>query len=355
MTTEVLRNMLYAGSLTLGGLGYVVLDEVHYLADRLRGAVWEEVIIQLPESVQVVALSATVSNAEEFGDWLEQVRGGTTVIVDENRPVPLWQHMLAGRRLYDLFARNGAVNPELRRLAQRDLVADRPGGRRPGRGAAAQCASAAVLVAGAGRGGAGHGHRPVRYRSPGRPEVIERLDAEGLLPAITFIFSRAGCDAAVQQCLAAGLRLTTPEESAEIARIVAARHRRAGRRGPGRARLRRLADRAAARDRGAPRRPAADVQGSRGGAVRGRADPGGVRDRDAGARHQHAGQDSRDREAGQVERRASRWPDCGGVHPAHRPGRAARHRRRGARGRALAARAWTRWLSPAWRAPGHTR
>ena len=53
--------------------------------------------------------------------------------------------------------------------------------------------------------------------------MIERLDAEGLLPAITFIFSRAGCDAAVQQCLAAGLRLTTPEESAEIARIVAAR------------------------------------------------------------------------------------------------------------------------------------
>ncbi len=201
MTTEVLRNMLYAGSLTLAGLGYVVLDEVHYLADRFRGAVWEEVIIQLPESVQVAALSATVSNAEEFGDWLEQVRGGTTVIVDETRPVPLWQHMLAGRRLYDLFTRNGAVNPELRRLAQRDQAAYRDGSRRPGRG----------------------GHRPVRYRPPSRPEVIERLDAEGLLPAITFIFSRAGCDAAVQQCLAAGLRLTTPEESAEIARVAAAR------------------------------------------------------------------------------------------------------------------------------------
>ncbi|HUD76308.1 MAG TPA: DEAD/DEAH box helicase [Streptosporangiaceae bacterium] len=206
MTTEVLRNMLYAGSVTLGGLGYVVLDEVHYLADRSRGAVWEEVIIQLPESVQVAALSATVSNAEEFGDWLEQVRGGTTVIVDETRPVPLWQHMLAGRRVYDLFARNGAVNPELRRLAQRDQDAYREGSRRPGRG-------------GAGYGG----HRPVRYRPPSRPDVIERLDAEGLLPAITFIFSRAGCDAAVQQCLAAGLRLTTPEESAEIARIAAAR------------------------------------------------------------------------------------------------------------------------------------
>src|SRR6185437_10389600 len=55
------------------------------LADRSRGAVWEEVIIHLPESVRVVALSATVSNAEEFGDWLAQVRGGTEVIVDEHR------------------------------------------------------------------------------------------------------------------------------------------------------------------------------------------------------------------------------------------------------------------------------
>src|SRR5437868_4423008 len=81
----------------LAGLGHVVLDEVHYLADRFRGAVWEEVIIHLDQSVQLTALSATVSNAEEFGDWLTQVRGGTTVIVDEHRPVPLWQHMLAGR------------------------------------------------------------------------------------------------------------------------------------------------------------------------------------------------------------------------------------------------------------------
>jgi ATP-dependent RNA helicase HelY len=222
MTTEVLRNMLYAGSLTLGGLGYVVLDEVHYLADRLRGAVWEEVIIQLPESVQVVALSATVSNAEEFGDWLEQVRGGTTVIVDETRPVPLWQHMLAGRRLYDLFLPNGSVNPELRRLAERDLGAGRNGNRRPG--SSGRNSGSGSSRSGTGRTSAGRaGYRPVRYRRPTRPEVIERLDAEGLLPAITFIFSRAGCDAAVQQCLAAGLRLTTPEESAEIAKVVAAR------------------------------------------------------------------------------------------------------------------------------------
>ncbi len=79
------------------------MDEVHYLSDRFRGAVWEEVIIHLPESVTLVSLSATVSNAEEFGDWLDTVRGDTAVIVSEHRPVPLWQHVLAGRRMYDLF------------------------------------------------------------------------------------------------------------------------------------------------------------------------------------------------------------------------------------------------------------
>src|SRR5271170_2997134 len=212
MTTEVLRNMLYAGSPTLAGLGYVVLDEVHYLADVFRGAVWEEVIIHLPESVRLVALSATVSNAEEFGDWLSQVRGGTTVIVDEHRPVPLWQHMLVGSRLYDLFtgadgsrgagpqagAPGPMVNPELRRLAQRDQWAERKAPGRPARGA----------------------RRPARFRVPSRPDVIDRLDAAGLLPAITFIFSRAGCDAAVRQCLAAGLRLATPQEAAEITDLV---------------------------------------------------------------------------------------------------------------------------------------
>jgi ATP-dependent RNA helicase HelY len=207
MTTEVLRNMLYAGSPTLAGLGYVVLDEVHYLADRFRGAVWEEVIIHLPESVRLVALSATVSNAEEFGDWLAQVRGGTTVIVDEHRPVPLWQHVMVGTRLYDLFtesreAGRALVNPELVRIAQRDEWAER---KTPGRSSRRRGAQAG---------------RPARYRPPRRPDVIERLDAAGLLPAITFIFSRAGCDAAVLQCLNAGLRLTTPQEAAEITTLV---------------------------------------------------------------------------------------------------------------------------------------
>src|SRR3954462_8368008 len=116
MTTEVLRNMLYVGSTSLADLGYVVMDEVHYLGDRFRGGVWEEVIIHLPASVRLAALSATVSNAEEFGEWLVSVRGETQVIVHEERPVPLWQHVLVGQRLFDLFGADGrTVDPELMR------------------------------------------------------------------------------------------------------------------------------------------------------------------------------------------------------------------------------------------------
>src|SRR4051794_17533499 len=110
MTTEVLRNMLYAESPAIDGLGYVVMDEVHYLADRFRGAVWEEVIIHLPQSVTLVSLSATVSNAEEFADWLVTVRGHTTVVVSEVRPIPLWQHMLVGNRVFDLFSLRPAAH-----------------------------------------------------------------------------------------------------------------------------------------------------------------------------------------------------------------------------------------------------
>lgn len=210
MTTEVLRNMLYAGSPTLAGLSYVVMDEVHYLADRFRGAVWEEVIIHLPASVSLVALSATVSNAEEFADWLVTVRGETEVVVTEHRPVPLWQHMLVGRRMFDLLHEPdaGQVSPELlrhtRELVRRMTPHGGRGGRERRRG----------------------GYRGWRAVVPSRPEVVERLDREGLLPAIVFIFSRAGCDAAVQHCLHAGLRLTTPEERAGIRAV--ARDRVAG-------------------------------------------------------------------------------------------------------------------------------
>ena len=210
MTTEVLRNMLYAGSRTLTTLGYVVMDEVHYLADRFRGAVWEEVIIHLPESVALVSLSATVSNAEEFGEWLATVRGATATIVEERRPVPLYQHVMVGRRMYDLFAEEAnarddevRVNPELLRVARDDWRSARTSDRRGKRNAPR------------GRAGA-RGQSGRRPHLPSRFDVVERLDSEGLLPAIVFIFSRVGCDAAVKQCLNANLRLTSTEERDEI-------------------------------------------------------------------------------------------------------------------------------------------
>src|SRR5437762_1146412 len=118
MTTEVLRNMLYEGSPTLGGLRYVVMDEVHYLQDRVRGAVWEEVLINLPVEVRVASLSATVSNAEEFGEWLEATRGATEVVIEERRPVPLDNYYLIGRELHPLFVTRGddvVPNPALAR------------------------------------------------------------------------------------------------------------------------------------------------------------------------------------------------------------------------------------------------
>jgi ATP-dependent RNA helicase HelY len=227
MTTEVLRNMLYAGSRTLLGLGFVVMDEVHYLADRMRGAVWEEVIIHLPESVTLVSLSATVSNAEEFGEWLETVRGDTTTIVEERRPVPLFQHVMVGRRLLDLFARSdvdasagfvkeGApVNGELLRVARDDwastrLMRDR---RSPRKGKPGSSKNPRNV---------GNGRR---VWIPSRVDVIDRLEREALLPAIVFIFSRVGCDAAVTQCLDARVRLTTPEERDEIYAIAEERTR----------------------------------------------------------------------------------------------------------------------------------
>ncbi len=196
MTTEVLRNMLYANSSTLLNLGAVVMDEVHYLADKFRGAVWEEVLIHLMESVQVISLSATVSNAEEFGEWLGEVRGSTDVIVSEVRPIPLYQHVLIGARMIDLFHEPGRVNPEILALERQALRRVRTPRDRRDR----------------------NGSDDLRLS---RDEVIEKLQRENLLPAITFIFSRAGCDAAVKQCLQAGIRLTNTEERIEIARTAA--------------------------------------------------------------------------------------------------------------------------------------
>ena len=253
MTTEVLRNMLYSGSRDLDRLGFVVMDEVHYLADRFRGPVWEEVIIHLPAEVQVISLSATVSNAEEFGDWLGQVRGRTAVIVSEERPVPLTQHMMVGRRLLHLYSRPAdaaqsseaadtaeseqaahseqtgqpPLNPELLKAVKQARRAAASGGasknsyrsRGGGTGRGPQPWKRTVRGGRAPRRGEG-GARTARLKPPSRLQVVTALEEARLLPAIIFVFSRAGCEQAVHQVVSAGVDLTTEAEAARIREVI---------------------------------------------------------------------------------------------------------------------------------------
>lgn len=224
MTTEVLRNMLYEHSTTLQALRYVVLDEVHYLADRFRGPVWEEVIIHLPQSVRIVGLSATVSNVEDFADWIASVRGETKLVVSEHRPVPLEQYVLIQRdprtepELFDLYRHDDNGRPttklnarltnrldEYMRREQRRRGAERLD-RRKGRGRHGRPESRSA--------------RQVERYQPKRWAVVDELNFLGMLPAIYFIFSRNGCDEAVDQCLDAGLRLTSDDEALRIRSIV---------------------------------------------------------------------------------------------------------------------------------------
>ena len=250
MTTEVLRNMLYAESTTLIGLGYVIMDEVHYLADRFRGAVWEEAIIHLPEHVTVISLSATVSNVEEFGAWLDTVRGDTDVILSEHRPVPLWQHLMVGNRVIDLFVPDETsqkeASPTKRRKNHTKSPQNAPAGLRinpllkqlrPGfrRHTPRHNAPKRERFRRGRNRHDKHTHALERSRHKtftqdtdvlrphriSRPEMARILDKQGLLPAICFIFSRAACDDAVTQCVNANIVLTTEEQEQTIRAYIA--------------------------------------------------------------------------------------------------------------------------------------
>ncbi len=204
MTTEVLRNMIYAGSPALQRLGVVVLDEVHFLQDAYRGPVWEEVIIHLDTRVKLVCLSATVSNATELAEWITTVRGATRAILEDRRPVRLDNLFLIGDRTHD------------RTHLMPVLVGGRPNN------------DAVRLDAEAGRGRRDREKRgkPQARRklfTPSRLEVVELLDRQRMLPAIYFIFSRNQCDEAARSCHLAGLRLTTADERQRIREIVESR------------------------------------------------------------------------------------------------------------------------------------
>ena len=184
VTTEVLRNMLFMRAPEIADVGFVVLDEVHYLADASRGPVWEEVILQLPAHVRLVSLSATVANIEEFSCWLTSVRGRTEVVVSTHRPVPLVQHLAHRRDIVPLYGPDGGLSQAAAGIGRRRDEREHRGNR--------------------------------RMPTERRRQFILELERRNLLPAIDFIFSRKSCDTVVRDLLDAQLDLTTREEKRAI-------------------------------------------------------------------------------------------------------------------------------------------
>ena len=194
MTTEILRNMLYSDQDRLDKVTCVVMDEVHYLSDRNRGSVWEESFILLPESIQVICLSATVSNAEEFGDWLNEVRANVDVVVSEKRPIPLKQLVAVNGKIHDLFL----TDKKNAKLILNPSIEER-----------------ATKSKGLNRSKRFSSMDPIQ-----RVEVIEQLFEEGKLPCIYFIFSRKGCDKAASEFLLTSDSLVDKQERSLIQMFV---------------------------------------------------------------------------------------------------------------------------------------
>ncbi len=174
MTTEILRNMLYADIGKLDSVNCVVMDEVHFLSDKHRGSVWEESFILLPKEIQIVCLSATVSNVEEFGDWLNSIRGNLDVVVSEQRPVPLIQMVALDGNLHELLIRRDDkrekdINPVVARVSSSRRKNIRS--------------------------------RYLSFDPYERRKIIDQLDKAGQLPCIYFIFSRNGCNQAAAEFL----------------------------------------------------------------------------------------------------------------------------------------------------------
>lgn len=194
MTTEILRNMIYDDLDRLTDLGWIVMDEVHYLADKSRGSVWEEILILLSPRTRVIALSATVSNAEEFGAWLSLIRGDFEVIVSEKRPIPLDIMVFQNNEITDLFTdkdKSRNIN---------SIVTTQ------------------------------YNRKPKKARNPrfrkmtdsDRSRLIRRLSESGGLPAIYFIFSRAGCDAAATSLISESHGFLNKEERIKVRDFVEA-------------------------------------------------------------------------------------------------------------------------------------
>ncbi|MEM9136360.1 MAG: DEAD/DEAH box helicase [Cyanobacteria bacterium P01_F01_bin.42] len=188
MTTEIFRNILYGTLLedvtSLDDVGYVILDECHYMNDRQRGTVWEESIIYCPPHIQLIALSATIANADELTDWISWVHGPTQLITSTNRPVPLRFSFVTANGFYPL------LNPQQNKINQKLRVQSRNASTK----------------------------KQKRSEIPAVARVVRQLHQRDLLPAIYFIFSRKRCEQALQQI--SHLNLVSDAEALEIERRV---------------------------------------------------------------------------------------------------------------------------------------
>ena len=190
MTTEIFRNILYGTLIgdvgtSLAGVEVVILDECHYMNDPQRGTVWEEAVIYCPPQIQLVALSATIANAQHLTDWIGWVHGPTQLVASQWRPVPLSFHFGNTKGLFPLLnPQQTGINPRLR---------------------------------------SHHAHKSSKSRhrkgqrcpvGPELDQVLRDLHHRQMLPAIYFIFSRRGCDRAVETL--GPIDLLTPQESQQL-------------------------------------------------------------------------------------------------------------------------------------------
>lgn len=181
MTTEILRNSIFESPTALDDVEYVIFDEVHYMDDLERGSVWEESLIFCPPEIRFICLSATISNVEQLGAWVAELRGhGMEVIRSEKRPVPLTHRFFTERSgTFDLG--------RIERVRAQELG----GGKRSGRG------GRGGRGGGGRRGGGrdrGRGGRPQQQRGTDLRSLIDSLENDGLLPALVFSFSRKDCE-----------------------------------------------------------------------------------------------------------------------------------------------------------------
>ena len=184
MTTEILRNLIYEDPASLARVGWVVLDEVHYIDEFPRGTVWEEVIVQAPPHIRFIGLSATITNVDDVAAWMEERRGPTAVVLRTQRPVELVTWLGVGNRLLPLLGPDGKLDRRTLEAAEREAEGDRRFG----------------------------GNRVVLAAENDLLAILRELGAQGMLPAIYFIFSRRGCQEALSRCATHGLDLNSLEE-----------------------------------------------------------------------------------------------------------------------------------------------